>query len=102
MDLREYEEVIKSVMDARRVAENAAACVQSLDDKIRFVKMGRKLTEAQNILRLFMFEFEDAYEALSKTAVRCTKINEFPSLPCGNEPDGPECYSCRWAHKTNN
>jgi len=60
MNCHEYEEVIKGVMAARRTAEAAASKVQPLDDKARFVKLGRKLLGAQNILRLMLFEFEDA------------------------------------------
>ena len=55
-----YDETLKGIMRAVRIAGETARGVQSLEDKLRFQKLHSELEKAQSILRLQIYEYEDA------------------------------------------
>ncbi len=58
--MKEYEEMLKSLMASIRRARAAAESVQGLEDKLRFQRLSSKLKSALKILRVQYYEFEDA------------------------------------------
>ena len=60
-----YEEGLKTVMAAVRVARQALEMSQSLGDLTRFAKLESEIEKARHILRVNWFEMEDAYAVVA-------------------------------------
>ncbi len=60
--LQEYEEVTKGLMETVRMAKEASLTVQSLENKLRFVRLQNELSKALSIVRKQYYEVEAAIE----------------------------------------
>jgi len=86
-----YEETMKRLMEHARTAHDASVAASGLDDKVKFQRTHRDITEALRLLRLHYYDFEDA------TKVPVTKCDEcgsiiprlVPSLPARSGEHSP-------------
>ena len=70
--MKEYEEAIKAVMEARQNVKDAGITAISLDEKVRFERLGWELEGVIRTLRINYYEYQNALE-LSAKAERCSE-----------------------------
>ena len=65
-EFERYEEVLKSLDVAARIAGEAKAAAWEIEDKARFDRLRRDLAEARRLCRLNYYEYQDAAQIVTE------------------------------------
>jgi len=73
--MKEYEQALKAIMKAKRIAKEAGLASVTLNEKIECERLGQALGGVIRILRINYYEYENARN-ISRGAKRCSECGE--------------------------